>query len=661
MALLSAIDINKSYGVNTILSHVSFHVNKGDRVGIVGDNGAGKTTLLSILSGQLPFDGGELSLSGEVTLGLLKQRDHFRSDKTVYQEMCSIFSEVIRIEEDLEALTHRISSVPPAESHRISGLLRQYDELTEAMKRNNGYGFRSEIRGVLSSMAFPEEYYDKSVEELSGGERTRLALAALLLRKPDLLLLDEPTNHLDIGTLKWLEQYLKNYSGTILLISHDRYFLDQVVDRIFEIENHELTEYNGNYSSYLEQKRKRREEAGRRYLHEKQEMERQEEMIRRFKQHGTEKLAKRARSREKLLSHQEKPVQPTGEKDLIRIQFKQNFQSGTDVLYAEELAKSFQGDQGKRLLFENVSFDIKRGERICMVGQNGIGKTTLLRIIMGQLSADSGHLKLGHQVVPAYYDQEQKLLSGNNTVLEELHSSYRLYTETELRSILGRFLFRKDDVFKKVSDLSGGEKAKLSLLKLMLTGANLLIMDEPTNHLDLAAKEVFEDALLSFPGTLMLVSHDRYLLNKVPTRILELRENGIESFLGGYDYYTEKKLSIASGKGYLKDLSQKVDTPKTIGMESESPDVTGLKEQRQLERRKNKELEGENRRRKRDIDTLESSIADFEAEIQRLLEEIDKEEVARDPRALLACSQQLEQAKTGLEDCYSRWMELQET
>ena len=524
MIILSAKDLTKAYGVDVILENVSFHINEGDRIGIIGANGAGKTTLLKILSGELNADIGDFFVSADTTIGYLKQSDNFHSEHTVMEEVEAIFSGMEQMEQDMLALSAEISKkAERGESGpQVDRLLERYDRMQEEYRDQGGYSYKSEINGILSSMAFGEEFYHKKISTLSGGERTRLALACLLLKKPDLLFLDEPTNHLDIGTLKWLEQYLKSYRGTILLVSHDRYFLDQTVNRIFEVEHHKLYTYEGSYSSYAEQKKQRREAQMRKYQQQQKEIARQEEIIRRFKQHGTEKLAKRAASREKRLEAVEMVDRPEASRGRMKLQFRQNFKTGNDVLEGEGLSKSFGYGSNEKHLFEKVDFDIKRGERICIVGPNGVGKTTLLKILLGDLSPNSGRLKVGHNVDFGYYDQEQQLLGGSNTVLEELHDAYRLYTDTELRSILGSFLFQGDMVFLPVSALSGGEKARLSLLKLMLSGANTLIMDEPTNHLDIESKEVFEDALLDFPGTVIVVSHDRYFLNKIPTRIFEL-------------------------------------------------------------------------------------------------------------------------------------------
>lgn len=656
MILLSATNINKFYATTPVLTGVSFHINQGDRVGIVGANGAGKTTLLNILTGELSFDDGDFFLPGDATVGYLKQQDNFRPERTVYQEMLSIFQPVIDMEHRLTLLSEEISQ-RSSQGEDVEQLLHQYDDLSHAFKLAEGYSYKSEINGILNSMAFSEDFYDKQISLLSGGERTRLALAALLLKKPDLLLLDEPTNHLDIGTLKWLEQYLKAYSGTLAVISHDRYFLDQTVNRIFEVEHHRLTCCDGNYTAYVEKKRLREEDALRQYEHQQQEIARQEEIIRRFKQHGTEKLAKRAQSREKRLSHMEVLSRPESRPGKMRIQFRERLQSGNDVLYGEDLSKSFGSGDEKRRLFQDVSFDIKKGSRICLVGPNGIGKTSLLKIIMGELEADTGYIKTGHNVIFGYYDQEQQRLSPSNTVLEELHSEYRLYTETELRSLLGRFLFKGEDVFKLVGSLSGGEKARLALLKLMLSGANLLIMDEPTNHLDIASKEIFEDALLEFPGTMLLVSHDRYFLNKIPSSIYELSENGITAFGGGYDYYLEKKQQIASGKSYLSSLGRQASTDSSLKTQS---DAQSEKERRAEERKQQKERLAEERRRERRLKECEDTIAGLERRIEEIQAQLCREEIYTNFEKASQFDTELNQTRGQLDSIYEEWLILQE-
>lgn len=691
MIVVSAKELTKEYGTDVILDKVSFHINQGERVGIIGVNGAGKTTLLKILTGEIPCEDGAFFISSELRTGYLHQDGGFNSEKTVIEEVENIFGDFPRMEQEMESLLARIEALssgaplkndasgkpgsiaekpvntgnrPEAataegaaasegsayvESRR---LLERYDALQEQFKAKGGYTYKSEITGVLSSMAFHEDSYHKKISTLSGGERTRLALACLLLRKPDILFLDEPTNHLDIGTLKWLEQYLKNYKGTIVLVSHDRYFLDQTVNRIFEIENHKLSIYEGSYSFYAAERGKRREAELRNYEKQKKEIERQEEIIRRFKQRGTEKLAKRAASREKRLAAMELAEKPEKSRGKMKLAFRENFQSGKDVMLAENLSKSFGYGMRRAELFHDVNMDIKRGERICIVGANGAGKTTLLRMLMGDVTCNTGRIKLGHNVQIGYYDQGQLLLNDANTVIEELQDAYRLYNDTDMRNILGRFLFQGESVFLPIGSLSGGEKARLSLLKLMLSGANVLLLDEPTNHLDIESKEVFEEALLEFPGTCIIVSHDRYFLNRIPTRIMELTEAGMENYLGAYDYYVEKKQQqIQSGKKYLEELSERGE---------KQVDVLQEKLSSAERRRKQKEREAEERRLRRQKEGLEKEITALEAEIADLEDAACKEENATDHIKLAQIGSLLEEKKSRLEEKYEAWLALQE-
>jgi len=646
MIILSAKNITKSYGVDIILKDVSFHINEGDRIGLVGANGAGKSTLLNILAGEISCESGDFFVSKDRRIGYLKQKNSFAEDNTVFEEVKSIFRELEEMEAELQKCSQEISEAAGSRTD-LDKLLKRYDELQHSFERAGGYTYRSEIVGILSSMAFNESTYDKKISTLSGGEQTRLALACLLLKKPDILMLDEPTNHLDIGMLKWLEQYLKSYSGTLLVISHDRYFLNQIATAIFEIENHKLVTYQGNYDQYAEKKRARREEELRHYQAQQEEISRQEELIRRFKERGTEKLAKRAASREKRLGAIERIERPENHQGKIKIHFKEDYNSGYDVLKAESIEKSFGRGQNRRVLFRNVDFDIKRGERICIVGPNGIGKTTLLRIMMEEIPADSGYLKIGHNVAFGYYDQGQKGLNNENTVLEELKESYRLYTDTEMRSLLGRFLFKNDMVFLKVGSLSGGEKARLSLLKMMLSGANTLVLDEPTNHLDIDSKEVFEDALLDFPGTVVCVSHDRYFLNKIPTRIFELEQDGMKEYLGKYDYYVEKKQSIVSAKKYLEELSGEPAVAKQPKSESAE------------RRRLNKEEESLKRSKMRQIEKTEALIAELYREQETLLKEMESDDVRTDHVRLSDLSARLFEVDKAIEEACDRWESLQ--
>ena len=670
MIVLSAKELTKAYGTDIILDRVSFHINKGERVGIIGVNGAGKTTLLKMLTGELSCESGEFFISADTQVGYLKQDGGFDSEKTLIEEVEAIFGDFPRMEKEMEGLLAEIEEISSDLMQRDADyqheaelksqkLLERYDALQEQYKVRGGFTYKSEMTGVLSSMAFKEDSYHKKISTLSGGEKTRLALACLLLRKPDILFLDEPTNHLDIGTLKWLEQYLKNYKGTIVLVSHDRYFLDQTVTRIFEVENHKLNIYEGNYSFYAVERKNRREAEMRKYEKQQKEIGRQEEMIRRFKQHGTEKLAKRAASREKKLSAMEVIDRPGGTHGKMKLNFRENFQSGRDVLLAENLSKSFGYGTRRHELFKNVSMDVKRGERICIVGANGIGKTTLIKMLMGDMVCNTGRIKIGHNVQIGYYDQGQQLLNNANTVLDELQESYRLYSDGELRNILGRFLFRGEAVFLPVGSLSGGEKARLALLKLMMSGSNVLILDEPTNHLDIESKEVFEEALLDFPGTCIIVSHDRYFLNRIPTRIMELTADGIENYLGTYDYYVEKKQEqIQSGKKYMETLSVKggVTAEKNVQAAPQAEDTMSSAERRKLQ----KEKEAQERRTKRQREALEKTIETLEEEIAEIEADLCREEYLTDHVKLAELSQMLADKKEKLEETYENWLILQE-
>lgn len=637
MIVLSANNLTKTYGTDVIIDKASFHLNAGDKVGIIGRNGAGKTTLLNMLTGELPCDEGEFFVSQNTRIGYLKQRDNFSSEGTVLEEIEGIFSGLRELENEIAELSDKV-----AENPHDTGLINRLDELQHRFDREGGYTYKSEMIGILNSMAFDESFYNKKISSLSGGERTRLALAALLLEKPDILLLDEPTNHLDIGTLKWLEQYLEAYRGTIMIVSHDRYFLDRTVNRIFEVENHKVYSYQGKYSDYAAQKKLRRETELRAYNNQQREIARQEEMIRRMKQRGTEHLAKRAASREKRLDMLERIERPESEMGKMKINFKENFPSGGDVIMAENLEKSFGRGAEHRELFHGVNLDIKRGERICILGPNGVGKTTLLRVLLGELTPDAGYLKIGHNVAFGYYDQGQLLLSDANTVLEELKESYRLYTDTEMRSILGRFLFRGEEVFLPVGSLSGGEKARLSLLKLMLSGANTLILDEPTNHLDIESKEVFEEALMEFPGTVIVVSHDRYFLQRIPTRILELTQDGVIEYLGRYDYYLEKKSQGISAKKYFSKVQEK--------------SVGDAAQQRRLK----KEREAEERRRARLSEKLETEISELEDKISELEQNLCKPENMSDYELLARLGAEREETEKRLAEAYDEWAKVQE-
>jgi ATP-binding cassette subfamily F protein 3 len=659
MIVLSAKNLTKAFGTEVVLDNVSFHVNQGDRVGIIGANGAGKTTLLNILTGESGFDEGDFFIAPELARGYLKQSGGFDPESTVGEEMLRVFSELTDMESEMERLSQEIA-LAARQGEEAGRLLDAYDKVSEVYRARGGFGFRSEINGVLSSMAFGEAEIGKKTGLLSGGERTRLALAALLLRKPGLLLLDEPTNHLDIGTLSWLEQYLKNYVGTVVLISHDRYFLDQTVNRIFEMENHRLSVYEGNYSTFLEKKRAGAEAEYGRYERQQQEIKRQEEMIRRFKQHGTEKLANRAKSREKLLERVTRLEKPTRPGEGMKLAFRQKFKSGHDALHAEGLAKGFGRPPERRELFRGVDLDLKSGEHVCMVGANGVGKTTLLRIVTGDEVPDEGWLRLGHNTLIGYYDQEQEGLDRDKTVLDEMTGSFRGYSDTQMRSMLGAFLFSGDAAFQRISTLSGGERARLSLLKLMLSGANLLLLDEPTNHLDIVSKELFEEALEAFPGTALIISHDRYLLRRIPSRIVELTAEGLVGYLGNYDYYLEKKESLGSGKRYLSEMAASRAGGGEGGSSEEVGAGAGSWSAAAELRARNKEAQKERRRRERELAALEARIGELEEEIKEVEGLMTAEEALSDHVLLAAHDERLRALKPELAALYEAWVAKQE-
>ena len=670
MIILSCKDLKKEYGTDVIFEDVTFHVQKGDKVGIVGPNGAGKTTLLRVLTGELPHEEGSVNFHPEATFGYLHQQTDIHSTRTVMEEVEALFEDLHEMESQLAELADRI---PQTSGEEQAQLIHRMDALREEYERKGGYTYKSEIRGILSSMAFLDDKYDQKITDLSGGEKTRLALALLLLKKPEILILDEPTNHLDIGTLTWLEQYLASYRGTILVVSHDRYFLDRICDHILEVADHTLTAFDGNYTAYARRKKELREEQMRRYQAFKKEKEKQEDLVRRFKQRGTEKLAKRAHSREMKLekmAREEKAQNiraPQGQTGRMKLRFREEYKSGNDVLLLEGVSKGFGFGARRKQLFENVDLDMKRGERVCLVGANGIGKTTLLRLIMGDAHPDAGHMHTGYNVKIVYYDQEQRLLDEDNTVIEEIWQDHTDLTGTEVRSILGGFLFHGDDVFLPVRALSGGEKARLSLLKLMMGGGNLLLLDEPTNHLDIESREVFEDALLDFPGTALIVSHDRYFLNKVPTRICELTADGLVNFLGKYDYYQEKREELVSARQYMKELAAQgrtgaAETGKaesTAAAEADSvrtepaKPAAGSKEERFLK----KQQEAEERRTRREKEALEKQIEELESRIAEREQLMCTEEVLADLERLRELDEAVKQDRAELDIVYEKWLQ----
>ncbi|MGP1541681.1 ABC-F family ATP-binding cassette domain-containing protein [Peptostreptococcus stomatis] len=641
MIMLSCNNVSKTFGVEIILENISFSVNEGDKIGIVGVNGTGKTTLFKVITGILPHDRGEIFTSKNCRLGYLEQNTNFYSEKTIYDEVVSVFSDLIGAEEELRSLEHQIASLSDkrgSSGDQLKKTMDIYGKKYEEFEKNNGYAYKSEVRGTLKGLGFSDEEMDKPVNVLSGGEKTRVLLAKLLLSKPSLLLLDEPTNHLDADAIEWLEGFLRSYEETIMIISHDRYFLDQSVNRIFEMENKHLTTYNGNYTDYQKQARVNREIRLRQYENQQRDIKKQEESIERLKAYGREKHLKRARSKEKMLDKVDRLEKPQELRKKARFNFVLRHHSGNDVLKVQGLAKSFDD----RKLFEGVDFDLYRGEKVALIGPNGVGKSTLFKIIMGDESQDQGDYKLGQGVDIAYFHQEQKSLNLENTIIDEVWDDNPHMTQTEVRNLLGAFLFEGEDVFKSIRSLSGGERARVAILKLILSRSNLLLLDEPTNHLDIDSKEVLEDALKEYEGTLLTISHDRYFLNTVVDRILVLKPDGVEEYLGNYEYYQNKKKQ-ESEKSYLADMEDQVSKTKT---------------QIREERRREKELKKNENKAKKLIKDLEVEIELTEKQIGGLDHMLCQKEVYTSPERMKEVNQEKSDLEKRLSKLYDKWEQI---
>lgn len=537
MNVISVSNLAKEYPGKEVFSGLSFNLEKGDKAGLVGINGAGKSTLFNILTGKLRADEGKIFIPQEVKVGYLEQILSIDSHMTIYEYCLAIFDDMIRLEEDIRDLEKKMSQEKNEE--KLAEIMEEYTRKSDLFHQRNGYAIKSELEGTLTAMGFDREDFDKEIAVLSGGQKARVELAGLLLEKPDLLLLDEPTNHLDIKAINFLETFIKNYQGTVIIISHDRYFLDATVNKMMVLEYRKLTSYNGNYTTFMTQRKKDRDVYLHQYKSQQKEIERQEEIIDRLKNLGGSKRKRgisQSRSRQKLLDKMEKMEKPIELQDTMSLKFSPRIQSGMDVLKVEKLAKSFD----YREIFKNISFDIYRNERAAIIGDNGVGKTTLFKIILKEEMPDQGTVKLGQSVNIGYFDQEQKSLNLENTIFDEIREAYPRLTNFEIRSYLAKFMFYDEDVFREIGELSGGERARISLLKLMISDCNFILMDEPTNHLDIDSKEILEDAILDFEGTLLIISHDRYFLNKIASKILDMQNDQIDLYLGNYDYYREK-------------------------------------------------------------------------------------------------------------------------
>ena len=639
--ILACKDISKSYGTDVILEKISFNLEEKEKAAIVGVNGAGKTTLFKIITDAISYDSGQLYIPKGTTIGYLEQNIDIRSEKTIHEEMLSVFESVFKTEEKLREMELEMPNVPQKE---YNSFMEQYSRLQHEFEESDGYSYQSRINGVLKGLGFTEEEYSQKVCTLSGGQKTRVFLGKLLLMKPDLLLLDEPTNHLDIESIQWLEDFLKGYTGSVLIISHDRYFLDKTVTKIIEIENRCSTVYNGNYSFFISQKEVIRAAQLKQYADQQKEIKHQEEVIKTLRQFNREKSIKRAESREKALNKMDKIEKPENLPEKMHFRLTPRIQSGNDVLSVDSLSMAFDNNK----LFSNVTFEIKRGEKVAIIGPNGIGKSTLFKIILGELAPKSGKTTLGVNVYPGYYDQEHHELDDRNTIFDEIHNAYPNMTNGEIRSVLAAFVFTNDDVFKTIGTLSGGEKGRVSLAKIMLSKSNFLILDEPTNHLDMYSKEILENAINSYECTFLYISHDRYFIDKTAERVIELSKDGVTQYLGNYSYYMEKKAErerLAAANAADMSALQSV---KATAVSDSKADWLMQKEEQAKARKKANEIK-----------KVEDEIEKTEARIAELDELLFTPEVNADTEKLKTLFDEKTVLETKLEDLYEKWEEIQ--
>ena len=669
--ILSCSNISKSFGTDSILNHISFHIEEREKAAVVGINGAGKSTLLKIIVGELAPDEGSVVIAKGKTLGYLAQHQDLDSGRTIYDELLEVKRPIIEMEERLRTLEVNMKR---SQGEELESLYQTYSRLSHEFELANGYAWKSEITGVLKGLGFLEEEFSKPVSTLSGGQKTRVSLGKLLLSKPDIILLDEPTNHLDMESIAWLENYLLNYQGTVVIVAHDRYFLDRVVTKVVELDNGSSTVFQGNYSAYSEKKAMLRASILKAYLNQQQEIKHQEEVITKLRSFNREKSIKRAESREKLLNKIERIEKPTEVNDAMNITLEPDIVSGNDVLTVRGLTKGFDG----QTLFSDVDFEIKRGERIAIIGNNGTGKTTILKIINGILAADAGEIRLGSRVHIGYYDQEHHVLHSEKTLFQELSDTYPNMNNTQIRNVLAAFLFTGDDVFKLIGDLSGGEKGRVSLAKLMLSEANFLILDEPTNHLDITSKEILENALTHCTGTVLYVSHDRYFINKTATRILDLTHNTLVNYIGNYDYYLEKRDTMeqlfsaspaASSKpsennsqaaafaasGPVNAASLPWSGDRGNASSSDSGDSSGKTDWKQQ-----KEEQARLRKRQNELKKTEDAIHQLETRDGEIDSLLCQEDVFSDVAKLMELNAEKQSIARQLEELYEKWEELAE-
>ena len=637
--ILACHKINKSFGEHVIIRDGSFHIEDHEKAALIGSNGAGKSTLLKMIAGELPSDGGDIVLTRGKTLGYLAQHQEMQSGNTIYEEVRLAKADVIAMEQQIRSIEQELKSLS---GDALSARLDTYTRLTAAFERENGYAYESEIAGVLKGLGFDEEEFSKKVDTLSGGQKTRVSLGKLLLTRPDILLLDEPTNHLDLNSIAWLETYLMNYHGAVLIVSHDRYFLNRVVTKVLEIEQGSLTTYLGNYSDYAVKKQQIREARLKEYLNQQQEIRHQEAVIEKLRSFNREKSIRRAESRVKMLDKMERVEKPVEMNTEIHLTLEPAIVSGNDVLSVEHLSKSFPG----QTLFTDANFEIKRGEHVAVIGDNGTGKTTLLKILNQVIPADTGTFSLGTNVQIGYYDQEHHVLHMDKTIFEEISDDYPSLTNTRIRSILAAFLFTGDDVFKRIGDLSGGERGRVSLAKLMLSEANFLILDEPTNHLDIVSKEILEKALNDYTGTILYVSHDRYFINQTATRILELTGQTFVNYIGNYDYYLEKKEELTLAYGIDASASSKSSPVQ------EEPTAS------KLDWKEQKEAQARERKRQNELKKTEDRITKLEERDAAIDTLMTQEEVFTNSVRCQELAAEKAQIAEELEALYEKWEEL---
>ena len=633
--ILSCHNLSKSFGEKIILKDASFHIEDREKAALIGNNGAGKTTLLRIIMDELPCDSGNVVISRDKNIGYLAQYQDIHGHHSIYEELLTTKQHILDMESRLRTLEQDMKD---ASGEALESLMNTYTRLSHQFELENGYAYKSEVTGVLKGLGFEEEDFTKQIETLSGGQKTRVALGKLLLSKPDILLLDEPTNHLDMESISWLETYLLNYPGAVLIVSHDRYFLDKVVTKVIEIEAGNILSYNGNYSSFALKKAQLRDAQYKAYLNQQREIKHQEAVIAKLKSFNREKSIRRAESREKMLDKIQRLDKPMEIQNQMRISLEPRFISGNDVLSVEGLSKSFPG----QTLFTNISFKIKRGERVALIGNNGTGKTTMLKILNGILEADAGEFTLGSKVQIGYYDQEHHVLHTEKTIFQEISDTYPTLTETEIRNMLAAFLFTGDDVFKEISALSGGERGRVSLAKLMLSEANFLILDEPTNHLDIASKEILEEALNSYTGTVLYVSHDRYFINQTATRILDLTNQAVVNYIGDYDYYLEKKDEL---------------TEKYAPAQAAEAEVKNISESK-LTWQQQKEEEARKRKLANELKKVEARIEELETRDKEIDETLVLPDVCTNVARCTELSREKDAVLEELETLYERWEEL---